>query len=216
MFMFDSAHKQLLDQSFRSGKLFTPGGFGQTARSIDRYNKRQALLKIMQEENLEAGVGTFRKKVTRLRGVPDPRSFSATMGSAYPELTEALLAEEKAGGVSRKHIRERIAQAATTRKTGSMQAAAYTGLRTMGVISTLATAGLFFELGSMVGYGSFVGMQAVQSKLATANLLDFGTGQFTGAMSPGAATERQRALKAIQEHQLNARRMIGNEAALMH
>jgi len=46
--------------------------------------------------------------------------------------------------------------------------------------------------------------------------LEFGTGQLAaGFMTSGAMTERQRAIAAISNSSLNARRYMGNEAAIM-
>jgi hypothetical protein len=193
-----------LDKAFRSGKMFTPGGFRTTALEIDRGNYGQ-IRQILRDENIA------------YRGLGDEPRAWRRMGPAqvrYGPGGVAMAAETSE--VMEKNTVQAFLRDRIGKKSGARQVASYAALRTMGVVSTLATAGLVFELGALAGYGAVVGAQAIQSKLSTFNGLDFGTGQFRAAQTAGAATERQRALQSIQQHHLNARRMIGNEAALMH
>jgi len=200
---FDPRNRDMLNARFRSGELFTPGGFRKAAQDISAGRFYGMDLQGLKPPPPPGYFGRPRKFFDFARKA----QTDAFMHGGGSEISDAMMAEERLS----------FAKAAIPlRRTGSMQVAAYTGLRVMGVVSTLATVGLAFEVGALAGYGTVAAAQAIQRKLATGNMLDFGTGQFQAAMTSGAATERQRALRAIQEHQLNARRMMGQEATLMH
>lgn len=88
-------------------------------------------------------------------------------------------------------------------------------LKVMGGANVVLTTAMLADLAANVAYGGIVATNALAQRLSTSNLLDMTSGaNIVGAY--GASTERQRALQAIQANNLNARRFIGSEGAMMH
>jgi len=100
------------------------------------------------------------------------------------------------------------------------KAAGQTLLGGIGRVMYPVTIGMNFALVADIGItlGSAAGRAAtgVINKLGAHNELDFGTGVYAASAFRASTTERQRALKAIQRNNLNARRAIGGEASLLH
>jgi len=118
-------------------------------------------------------------------------------------------ADEAAMAAGRKILGEKTMSAA------SSQLWRLRALKIMGGANVVLTTALLADIAANLAYGGVVATNALAQRLSTSNLLDMTSGaNVVGAY--GASTERQRALQAIQANNLNARRFLGSEGAMMH
>jgi len=196
-------------QAMKGINMFSKGGIQEFNSKMGYRNRKMAVTQLMDEGlpgmAKEAGMTTK----SNLRYTRGRWMLGGYRGEA---LRGAGVRMDLA--VDRSIVEKRTAAMAQRKTSGAVLK--YMGLRTMGALSTVFTTALVFDVAATVGYGAVVGANALASKLGATNYLDFGAGDFRIAQSSGASTERQRALQAIQAHNLNARRFIGNEAAMMH
>jgi len=97
----------------------------------------------------------------------------------------------------------------TVLKTGIMHAARVGGwLMNAAILGELAYSGAKLGVTTMIGAANRMGRRIPG--------LEMGTGVLQAAMTRAAVTERQAAIQAISGSRLNARRFLGNEAAMYH
>ena len=88
------------------------------------------------------------------------------------------------------------------------------------VINPIMNAILIAQTAAFVGETVFKGLRATSEAINRASEkvynLDLGGELSRGYLTAGAATERQRALQAIQSSHLSGRRFLGSEAEMAH
>lgn len=131
-----------------------------------------------------------------------------------------LLRQSRSAGIQMEgSISREIAKGILTRPTAQMIGRA--GIIAAGrVINPIMNIVLVAQVAKFLGESAFRGIQATADVIdrATEKVynLELGGDLSRGFLTTQAATERQRALQAIQSSHLSARRFLGSEASVMH
>jgi len=77
-------------------------------------------------------------------------------------------------------------------------------------------AAMAVDIGITLGTAAGRAVSGLANRMSQFDTLDFGSGVFAASTFGASITERKRALQAIQRNNLNARRVIGAEATMLH
>ena len=182
---------------------------GRTGKIASRSKKRQLL-------NALSGVEESAAYASRVSGAAVPLSGSANWAQrlfGFSKFSEKSLLKLKVSGL-------RVAQAAywTGRGVGRLAVRGAIGMGKLGAYGMIA--GLIWEGAKMIGNpiasAAVQGVDSVMNSFSALGQREMGGKLNMAYLSQGAATERQRAMQAINNSRFNGRSQLGNEAQFMH